>query len=33
MKKAEQNHQLEKVGEELREMMSWIHAPKELVKK
>ncbi|NKW82870.1 ketol-acid reductoisomerase [Bacillus cereus] len=33
MKKAEQNHQLEKVGAELREMMSWIHAPKELVKK
>ncbi|WP_088297620.1 ketol-acid reductoisomerase [Bacillus cereus group sp. BfR-BA-01422] len=33
MKKAEQNHGLEKVGAELREMMSWIHAPKELVKK
>ncbi|PFM49632.1 ketol-acid reductoisomerase [Bacillus cereus] len=33
MKKAEQTHQLEKVGEELREMMNWIHAPKELVKK
>lgn len=33
MKKAEQNHQLEKVGAELREMMSWIDVPKELVKK
>lgn len=35
MKKAEQNHQLEKVGAELREMMAWIERPagKDFVKK